>query len=306
MLTGKPPIEAQKREEIPSAQKNLKSIPNNLSPACQDLLSRLLAYDPCERISFDELFNHPFICKEEQKDDHASEALNKAEVDKIEATGDDFVLLDDQESCTDFVFLRPDTHPAINLTEFISTVNQKIEVSEIIVKLASKLKNNKELIGAFALFIKSSKLLEQAVNHSQELIKKHHLVSSSYPTFFEQSEKVKQFFAENKGKTDELCIEIENMVEEQKKVAKIEGNLNETLAEALIYNYSITLCKEAAKDEYLRDYSKARDKYKEAIVLLDFLSNYSDNKNPDWVLFENFRSETHIRHETVNVKLTTA
>ena len=66
------------------------------------------------------------------------------------------------------------------------------------------------------------------------------------------------------------------------------------------------LCKEAAKDEYLRDYSKARDKYKEAIVLLDFLSNYSDNKNPDWVLFENFRSETHIRHETVNVKLTTA
>lgn len=307
ILTGEPPIKAQKREEIPNAQKNLKSIPNHLSPACQDLLRKLLAYDPKERISFEELFTHSFIVKEETKCFSVIESVIKSEAEKSENnTGDDFVLLDDHDSGTDFVFLRPDIHPAVNLSEVITIINQKMSISEIIVKLAQKLKLNKELLGAFALYIKSTFLLEEAVNQSKELIEKHNLVSSSYPLFFDQFEKVNSVFTESKAKTEETCMELEPQVEDQRKSIRFDGISDHNLADNLIFNYSITMCKEAAKDEYLRDYLKAEEKYKEAVILLDFLSNKRDDKNPDWKLFEKFRNETHRRLETVNVKLATA
>ena len=307
ILTGEPPIQAKKREEIPSAQKNLKVIPERLSASCQDLLSKLLAYDPKERISFEDLFTHPFIAKEELKSINLSENINKSEGGGTDNnTGDDFILLDDQESCTDFVFLRPDIHPAVNLSEFVSLTTEKMEISGIIVKLAQKLKNNKELVGAFVLFLKAASILDEAVNQSKELIDKHNLFSGSYPSFFDQFEKLQKFYQENKNKTDELCKEIENMIEEQKKIGKFEGTSNETLAENLIFNYSVTLCKEAAKDEYLRDYPNAGGKYKEAITLLDFLARNFIDDYPDWKIFENFRNDTHRRFEIVTVKLTTA
>jgi serine/threonine protein kinase len=306
MLVGEPPIKAQRRDEIPSAQKNLKAMPENLSPACLDLITRLLAYEPKDRISFDDFFAHPFIRKEETKSILMSES-NKSESDKPEITQtDDFVLLDDQESCTDFVFLKTDTHPAINLSEIISLINKKVQISDAICKLASKLKINKEINGASALIHRAKELLEISVDKGKELIDTHGLVPNSYPLFFEQFEKVKNLFNDCHQKSEELYKEVDTLAEEQKKSLKYEGKASENLAENLILNYSITLCKEAAKDEYLRDYMKASEKYKEAIVLLEFLVDKKDGENSDWEKFENFVGDTKRRYETVTVKLTTA
>jgi serine/threonine protein kinase len=298
MLTGEAPIRVQKREDIPLAQKNLKKWPPGISSTCSDLLSKLLTYNPKDRISFEELFIHPFI--------NSNEEPSKPEEKTESVPQDDFELLDDNETGNDFIFLRPDIHPAVNLTEFISSTLKNEEICEVIEKLAVKLKNSKELIGAFALFIKSSVILSDMVNKSKDLVDLHGLAAVSYPLFFERFEKLKKLFQDSRAKTDELCKEIENLLDEQKKNAKHEGSTKQLLAENLIFNYSITLCKEAAKDEYLRDYLKAGEKYKEAILLLDFLVKDKNENNPDWNAFQNFVEETHRRFETVNVKLTTA
>lgn len=39
MLTGEPPFIARRRDEIAMAQRDLKPIPENLSPLCKDLLA---------------------------------------------------------------------------------------------------------------------------------------------------------------------------------------------------------------------------------------------------------------------------
>lgn len=303
LLTGEPPIRVQKREDIPLAQKNLKKWPPNISPECSDLLSKLLAYNAKDRISFEELFVHPFIYKPEP---NRSVSPVKTESKLETIPQDDFELLDDHETGNDFVFLKPDMHPAINLSEILSSISKNIEICEIIEKLGSKLKNNKEIVGAFSLFIKSSGILEEIVNKSKELVEVHGLVSGSYPAFFEKYEKVKNLYSDMKVKTDELCRDIESLMEDQKKLLKPDNTTKQQLSENLIFNYSITLCKEAAKDEYLKDYIKAGEKYKEAILLLDFLMQMKDDDNPDWQTFRAFVEETHKRFETVNVKLTTA
>lgn len=302
MLAGEPPLRAKRREDIPMAQKNLKKWPSGISQNCVDLLSKLLAYNPRDRISFEELFEHPFLNKEEEKEVGGVKIEEKVE----SVQQDDFELLDDHNTGNDFVFLRPDIHPSVNLSEFISVLCKNVEICEVIEKLGLKLKNSKEVIGAFALFIKSSGILSEIVCKSKDLVDLHGLVSSSYPIFFEKYEKVKSLFEETRNRTDELCKEIEILLEEQKKLVKHEGTTKQQLAENLIFNYSITLCKEAAKDEYLRDYIKAGEKYKEAILLLDYLVKDKDDKNPDWKAFEGFVEDTHRRFETVNVKLTTA
>lgn len=303
LLTGEPPIRVQKREDIPLAQKNLKKLPSNISANCADLLSKLLTYNAKDRISFEELFTHPFICKPELNYSY-SPLKTDSKLETIPQ--DDFELIDDNDSGNDFVFLKPDMHPAINLFEILANMSKSVEICEVIEKLGSKLRNNKEVIGAFALYIKSSIILAEIVNKSKDLVTVHGLVSNSYPAFFEKYDKVKGLYAENKAKTDELCRDIENMLEDQKKMLKPEGTTKQQLAENLIFNYSITLCKEAAKDEYLKDYLKAAEKYKEAILLLDYLTQMKDEGNPDWQAFQVFVVETHKRLETVNVKLATA
>ena len=137
-------------------------------------------------------------------------------------------------------------------------------------------------------------ILAELVTQSKELIEKHGLLSYSYPLFFEQFEKLELVYQENKIKTDELCKELEGIIEEQKKLGKGEWASSDTFAESLIFNYSITVCKEAAKDEYLRDYSRAGKKYKEAVALLDFLAENSIEEDLDWKLFENFRNDYKI------------
>ena len=129
---------------------------------------------------------------------------------------------------------------------------------------------------------------------------------SSYPAFFEKYESVKMMYSDNKNRTDEICREIENSLDEQKKNVKIEGSMNECFADHLIFNYAITLCKDAAKDEYLKNYLRAGEKYKEGVLLLDYLANNKEENNPDWQVFEGYVNDTHRRYETVNVKLTTA
>lgn len=305
MLMGEAPIQAKSREEIPSAQKNLKPLKEELSENCKDLLLKLLAYDVKDRISFEDLFVHPFIAKEELKV-QSFDSPFKSEGEKVDSNTDDFIILDDHESCTDFVFLKPDIHTAVNLSEVIENISQKINTSEIIWKLIQILRNNKEIVGAFALCIKSCQLLNEAALQSKELIDKHGLVSASYPLFFEQFEKVKAVLNENKLKTNEICEEIVGLLDEQKINTKYEGVTNVGLAENLMFGYSITLCKEAAKDEYLLDYLSAGEKYKEAIVLLDFLAEKQKQEDPEWVLFENFRRDTHRRSEMANVKLATS
>lgn len=79
MLTGEAPLNARRKEEIPSAQRNLKPFPNHISPICKDLLENMFVYDAKDRISFDDLFEHPFIVG--TKEDNSSILASKGSSD---------------------------------------------------------------------------------------------------------------------------------------------------------------------------------------------------------------------------------
>mmetsp|Transcript_4904 Transcript_4904/g.4792 ORF Transcript_4904/g.4792 Transcript_4904/m.4792 type:complete len:414 (+) Transcript_4904:315-1556(+) len=323
ILTGEAPFNAKRREEIPHAQKKLKSLPANLSPLCQDLLMRMLSYDPKSRISFEELFEHPFILppKEDEysikaskgsSDSMISSDTNNLQLPKEEnsesSKSDDFVLLSNEESCTDFVFLAKNNHPAVNLTEVVGVVEKQIETAVTIIKLAERIKANNEIIGSFAVYVKAMMVLENSLEYCQQMIDKHALNQELYPAFFELFERVKTMFMQNQDKAEELCKEVDKLlaISDPQKLTTIDSIGTQGLGDSLIYNYAISLCKEGAKDEYLKDYPKSKEKYLEATTLLDALcKGKGENPSDEWIKVENFKIETHRRLETVNVKLTT-
>mmetsp|Transcript_8615 Transcript_8615/g.12774 ORF Transcript_8615/g.12774 Transcript_8615/m.12774 type:complete len:520 (+) Transcript_8615:2369-3928(+) len=320
MLTGEAPFRAKRKEEIPRAQKELKPLPSNLSALCQDLLQKMLTYNSKQRISLDELFEHPFIKCDSQDDLSIKASRGSSEANLSEASAvnpfnestnqdytEDFVILDNEESCTDFVFLAKDNHPAVNFSEVSHTVEGLIETSFIIFRLADKIKE--ELLGSFALYVKGTILVAEALQFSQDIIEKHNLTRSTQPSFFDQFDKAKELFLDFESKTEELYKEVEILLSAH-DIARLHWVYSvgpQGLADSLIFNYTINICKEAAHDEYIKNLQASKERYQEAVVLLDLLCKNKDKtKSEDWEKLEAFRTETRRRLDTVNVKLATA
>lgn len=219
------------------------------------------------------------------------------------------MLLDNDEAVPDFVFIAKDNHPAINLAEVMANIESQIDTVAIILKFAEKIRQNNEFIGSFAVYVKAVSFMEDMLNDSLQMINKYNLIQTSYPVFFQQYERLKGLFLDSQNKTEELCKLVDQILSsgDPKNATFIDSVGSQGLGESLLYNYTISLCKEGAKDEFLRDYQKSKDKYQEAVCLLDHLCKGKE-KNPssEWDAVEAFRVETYRRLDIVNVKLTTA
>ena len=290
MLTGELPIQVSKREQIPLAQKSLKPFPANLSTDCKDLLSKLLVYDSNKRISFQELFVHPFITMEKTvPESKKDEVIEINDVDEIE---EDFILLDKDESIHEMVVFQKDTHPMINIPEIITGFSLSLELAFLLEKIATKCKANKDIFMALALYLKASSILESKIHSFKDLIHKFELSSGNFPSLHEKYERIKLKFQELMKKGDVLS---------RRPAFKAE-NLQKLSIETFLIDYAIELCSEAAKSEYLNDYNISKSKYSEAITLLDHLAKShcsEESKNK----LDIFISETHRRLNKVIVKI---
>lgn len=323
MLTGEAPFTAKRREEIPSAQKKLKALPSYLTDDCKDVLTKMLAYDSKLRISFEDLFEHPFIVgiKDENsilasKGSSDSGVLSEVsgkepiieENSDENKSVDDFVLLSNEESVADFVFVAKDSHLAINIVETSQYIESQIETGLSLFKFAEKIKMNHEIIGSFAVSVQAMLIFENLIEFSHNIIEKYNLTDNLHPGYFELYQKVKSLFIQNQDKTEEISKEVDRLLAscDMNKLTLIESVGSQGLADSLIYNYTISLCKEGAKDEYLKDYNKSKEKYQEALVLLDYLCKGKEvNPSEEWNIVESFKNETQRRLNTVNVKITT-
>lgn len=319
MLTGEPPLDAKRKEEIPQAQQNLKPIPESLSTECKDLLSRMLQYDSANRLSFQEFFRHPFISGQEKSlrdsiraskgSSDAQSAAQEEEAKSPDSSGD-YVIIDEENGQLEgFHALAIDSHPAVNLQEKTEELETRLEEAVVIKKFADKMRKSNEIIGTFALEVKCCALLKEAVDAGNDLIEKHRLSPISHPSFVQLHERVKGSFLTYVEGTERLCAEIEQLQErnEEAKLTSIDSAGKQGVADSLIYTYALTLCKEGAQDEYLRNLESSQEKYKEAVCLLAILcrSQRDSEDESEWKRVESLLSDARKRLDTVLIKLAT-
>mmetsp|Transcript_10720 Transcript_10720/g.20866 ORF Transcript_10720/g.20866 Transcript_10720/m.20866 type:complete len:523 (+) Transcript_10720:1550-3118(+) len=323
MIAGQPPFTAHRKEEIPSAQRNLKPPPRQISATCADLLTKMLAYEPRNRLSFEEFFVHPFILGNSIDEDSIKASKGSSDVPMISAEADlsikeskaasqsdDFLIISDEDwSMNDFVIVEPNLHPAVNLTEETATIEGILAAAELIIKLAEKLRQREELLGCFSLFVKACHMISQAFAKSEEIITRHKLSSNTHPIFFELIERTKALFLNYEAHTESLSHRVELLMStDLNKLSSLGTVGSQGVADSLLYNYAIGLCKEGAQDEFIRDYESAKDKYSEAIVLLEIVGS-TDRKEEDkseWETVDSITLEAKRRLDTVKVKLATA
>jgi serine/threonine-protein kinase ULK/ATG1 len=322
MIAGHLPFTAHGREEIPFAQRNLKPPPRQTSATCVDLLQRMLAYEPSNRISFEELFVHPFILDSTIDEDSVKASKGSSDVpmisgeaevvakeSKVSQSGDFIIISDDDCSADDFVFIAKDAHPAVNLAEEANTIEGVLEASELIIKFAEKLRQREELLGCFSLFVKACQMIGQAFEKSEEIRTRHKLTAGSHPSFFEQIERTKALFLNYEAHTESLSHRVELLLStDLNKLTSLGTVGSQGVALSLLYNYAIGLCKEGAQDEFIRDYGSAKDKYAEAVVLLEIVcgGEHLTDDLKEWETVESITLEAKRRLDTVKVKLATA
>lgn len=294
ILTGNSPFLAKRREEIPFAQKHLRPLPQGLSSLCEELVKKMLAYEPKERISFEEFFEDLFIREEEPELPvlpHREDCLSE-----------DFVLLETEESAEDFVFVAQEARAEINLVEVSQVVEGHIEMAVCVAKLAQKLKTHHDLVGGYSIYVKACSVLKDTLKYIEDLVEKHRL---DEPGLLEQHAKIRHMLFQYLEQAEALSKEVEGKFAAQDATRLSLPYSKEGLANSLICQYAFKICKEAAYDEYIKTYESCKEKYQEAVVLLEYLCKNKNYHSPDWQAIETFRTETHRRLDTVNVKLTT-
>lgn len=83
------------------------------------------------------------------------------------------MLLENDSSAVDFVFLAKDTHPALNINLEKEKCEGSISAAKIIVELAEKVMCTNEILGSFALYLKATGVVFDALKNSSDIIQKH-------------------------------------------------------------------------------------------------------------------------------------
>jgi serine/threonine protein kinase len=289
LLTGTLPLRVANRNEIPEAQRKLLAPPEELSENCKDLLKKLLAYDACQRISFGEIFEHPFICPKEKQ---VVEPVREFDVDEdLSDFDEDFVLLDRDESVNDNLVVMKDEHPMLNVQSLLEEISESFATSRLLWSLSEKfIKESKNWSGC-CLLIKSCNTLELQLIQINETIEKFALTYESFPLLFKSIYSLKDEFQE-KLRT---CEETFGLIDENDQDAGVEKNLLRSAVE---------LCNQASQQEYLRNYEVSIEKYQDALRLLKCLTQHFCLKDSeDLPPLEVFLKETRKRLESVKAKM---
>jgi serine/threonine protein kinase len=288
MVTGTLPLRVARREEIPEAQRKLLAPPEYLSDECKDLLLKLLAYDPALRISFGEIFEHPFICPDKAR---GQELMGEEEEEELSEFEEEYILLDREESVNDTFVVMKDAHPILNVQEVEESICQVLKTSNLLRHIAHKFKKQNKHWSSCCLFVDASKLLEDHIILIREKVKKFELTYESFPKLFESFYKLQDQFRENLSK----CEETFEIIDEEEFDSGIEKNL---------LKYSVELCNQASQHEYLQNYETSGEKYQDALTVLNHLINkYCEATSPDHQTLTVFIKETSKRLGNVKAKL---
>ena len=260
-----------------------------MSDEGKEFLSRLLTYDHNKRISFQELFAHPYLMDYEKLKEEEYQVKEEDEMDE------DFIILERDESIHEAQVFKKDYHPMVDITNLINSMKTEIELCSILEKIAGKIKKNANFLIALAILLDATSILERKAIECKDMIVKYDLNPISFPSFFENFENLKEVFNIFVNKSEEISRRFDGI----RSVEKIEKSLEEFL-----HNYALDVCRQAAGDEYLQDYNESKAKYQEAKAILDYLNkNYCIETSANKKKLESFIRETNDRLQHLAIKL---
>ena len=289
LVTGTLPLRVARREEIPEAQRKLLAPPEYLSDECKDLLLKLLAYDPAMRISFAEIFEHPFICPRQSRDKELKDV--EEEEEELSEFEEEYILLDREESVNDTFVVMKDAHPILNVQEVEENISQILKTSQLLWHIATKFKKENKHWSSCCLFVGVCKILEDHIIQVTEKVKKFELTYESFPKLFEMFYKLQVQFKEKLNN----CEETFEIIDENEFDSGIEKNL---------LKYAVELCNQASQYEYLQNYEISGEKYQDALTVLKYLiEKYCEPSSEDYLTLNVFIKETTKRLGNVKAKL---
>lgn len=281
LVTGSLPLKVARRDQIPEAQKKIEPAPEYLSADCRDLLSKLLAYYPKDRISFPELFNHPFISARKE----TSESLSDFD--------EDFILLDRDESVNETLVVLKDLHPMINIQGIIDETENQISTANLLWSIGSKYVQEGETLNGCCLFVEVCEVLEKQVLEILANIKKFALVKENFPKLFEKFSELKQVFVVKLKVSEESLGIVEKL-----------GMNKGTRVEKELVRYAVELCNQASQSEFLKGYQVSMEKYQDALRIFNYMKQKTlDSVSDEHRRLNQFASETLKRLENVKTKL---
>jgi serine/threonine protein kinase len=254
LLTGELPIKVHKREQIPAAQKNIRHFPESLSEECRALLGRLLEYDHSARISFEELFMHPFILGMRLRDVEV--------IEEQESDNDDFVLLD--ESTHESATFPLETNSSINVEAIEHRVESGLVHFKVFWKVAEQLVHKGDLANALGIFVLAGEGAKSAVEAVRSSMKQHEASVINFPILCEKYEEARQALCQVFAKAESVDKEL--------KTAKKEGKVHR---EKVLMDYVLRVCRRCADSEYLLRATANKEGFKEALVILEYLNSQS-------------------------------
>jgi serine/threonine protein kinase len=267
MVTGELPLEAKFKADIPMAQRSLKPIPIDLSDCFKDLITRMLAYEPSQRISFDELFTHPFISPP------ADQVPVDAPLEMLAQSSDssNFEFVDDDIKEINSEGESPLTRSQNDIESVVKSLESELYRAELVGKVVSYVKPTKEVLGLFALTVKRTEMLKFALDQAESVSGNYS--QSLHPTFYTAKDRLWQAFLDSLAAAEASELELISCIHRKGLPASttlVSLNCME-IADFLLHRYGLSLLSEASVDEYAQDYASSASKYSEALELLDIV-----------------------------------
>lgn len=266
MVTGELPLEAKFKAEIPMAQRSLKPVPVELSECCKDLITRMLAYESTQRISFDELFTHPFICPPAGQ----QPAESPVELAQSSNSGS-FDLVDEEIEEQQSEGESPLTRSQTDIEAVVKSMERELVQAEMVGKVISCVETTKEVLGLFALTVKRTEMLKLALEKAES--ESENYSEPLHPSFHAAKAKLWQAFLDSLAASEACELELTSYIHRKGLPASttLPSLSPQTMADCLVSRYGWQLLSEASVDECVQDYTSSANSYSLALALLELV-----------------------------------
>ena len=282
MLTGELPLDAKFKAEIPLAQRSLKPVPLQLTQDCRDLLTRMLAYEPSQRISFDELFTHPFIAPQHPP------AVDEPEQFVESSNSSSFGLVDEEIEELQSEGDSPLSRSQTDLESTTKALELSWQQYQLLTKAIEYVRHTTEVLGLFALAVRRVEMLKVALDQVENL--------SGNGAFAAVKTKLTEAYSEAlpfaEAAETELAVTSHRL---GLSACTGCGSLNPTdLADYLLYRYGLHLLSEGSVEEYILHYPQSASLYSDGVQVLEWVA--SERK---WTHMDSLLSDARKRLHTV-------
>ena len=263
MVTGELPLEAKFKAEIPMAQRSLKPVPVELSECCKDLITRMLAYESTQRISFEEIFTHPFICPP------VDQRAEEAPVELVQSSNSgSFDLVDEEIEEQQSEGESPLTRSQTDIEAVVKSMESDLHQAELVGKVISYVESTKEVLGLFALALKRTEMLKLALERAENVCENS--PESLHPAFYTAKSRLWQAFSHSLSSSEAYELDLTSHISRKGLPActTLAPLSPLAMADCLLSRYGWQVLSEASVDEYVRDYAASSTNYALALDLL--------------------------------------